>query len=25
MVKAMQLMSGSQAFTDLQASIDCEY
>ncbi len=25
MVKAMQLMSCSQAFTDLQASIDCEY
>ena len=25
MVKAMQLMSGSMAFTDLQASIDCEY
>ena len=25
MVKAMQLMSGSQAFTDLQATIDCEY
>lgn len=25
MVKGMQLMPGSQAFTDLQASIECEY
>ena len=25
MVKAMSLMSGSQAFTDLQATVDCEY